>query len=118
MTQRRVRANDPARPDDRVGEFISLLHEHSMITLADAAVTEPGIKYTCDICGIDITHTIRIKCAAKECEEVDLCPNCFSEGKEVQGHRAWHPYKVVVSTLSRCCILTSAGTALYANIYT
>lgn len=47
------------------------------------------------MCGVDVTHTVHIHCAAKECEEVDLCPNCFSEGKEVQQHKAWHPYKVI-----------------------
>ncbi|WWC60212.1 uncharacterized protein I303_102778 [Kwoniella dejecticola CBS 10117] len=57
--------------------------------------TEPGIKYTCDFCHIDITHTVRIKCAMKECEEVDLCPQCFCEGKEGLRHKAWHDYKVV-----------------------
>ncbi|WRT65609.1 uncharacterized protein IL334_002554 [Kwoniella shivajii] len=74
VTQRRVR-ND-VKSDDR-------------------PVTEPGIKYTCDFCHVDITHTVRIKCAMKECEEVDLCPNCFSEGKEGLRHKAWHDYKVV-----------------------
>ncbi|KAL7419684.1 Transcriptional adapter ada2 [Cryptotrichosporon argae] len=72
VTQRRVRT-DPAKPDERLA----------------------GIKYTCDFCGIDITHTVRIKCAAKECEEVDLCPTCFLAGKEGQRHKAWHDYKVV-----------------------
>nr|XP_019012163.1 transcriptional adapter 2-alpha [Kwoniella pini CBS 10737]OCF50944.1 transcriptional adapter 2-alpha [Kwoniella pini CBS 10737] len=74
VTQRRVR-ND-AKSDDR-------------------PVTEPGIKYTCDFCHVDITHTVRIKCAMKECEEVDLCPQCFCEGKEGLRHKAWHDYKVV-----------------------
>ena len=46
--------------------------------------------------GVDITQTVRIKCAAKECDEIDLCPSCFSEGKEVQKHKAWHDYRVVV----------------------
>ncbi|KAH8088374.1 hypothetical protein HD553DRAFT_268927, partial [Filobasidium floriforme] len=54
-----------------------------------------GIQYTCDACSIDITHTVRIKCAAQGCEEVDLCPSCFSEGKELGGHKAWHDYRVV-----------------------
>ncbi len=54
---------------------------------------------------VDITHTVRIQCAHLECEEVDLCPNCFSEGKEVQSHKAWHDYKVVVSTGSSCLYL-------------
>ncbi|KAK8861484.1 hypothetical protein IAR55_002305 [Kwoniella newhampshirensis] len=75
VTQRRVRT-DAAQPDDR-------------------PVTEPGIKYTCDFCHVDITHTVRIKCAMKQCEEVDLCPSCFCEGKEGLQHKAWHDYKVV-----------------------
>lgn len=79
-----------------------------------------GIKYTCDVCkrnillllrpsssadfphrstgGADITHTVRIKCAAKECPEVDLCPSCFSKGEEKDAHKAWHDYKIVVSS--------------------
>ncbi|WWC97054.1 hypothetical protein V866_003931 [Kwoniella sp. B9012] len=74
VTQRRVRTD--AQSDER-------------------PVTEPGIKYTCDFCHVDITHTVRIKCAMKECEEVDLCPSCFCEGKEGLRHKAWHDYKVV-----------------------
>ncbi|OCF34076.1 transcriptional adapter 2-alpha [Kwoniella heveanensis CBS 569] len=75
VTQRRARV-DAAQPEDR-------------------PITEPGIKYTCDFCHVDITHTVRIKCAMKECEEVDLCPSCFCEGKEGLRHKAWHDYKVV-----------------------
>ncbi|KAJ9109281.1 hypothetical protein QFC21_000610 [Naganishia friedmannii] len=45
--------------------------------------------------GADITHTVRIKCAAKECPEVDLCPGCFSKGEEKDAHKAWHDYKIV-----------------------
>ncbi|OXG13046.1 transcriptional adapter 2-alpha [Cryptococcus neoformans Tu259-1] len=58
-------------------------------------IIEPGIKYTCDFCHVDITHTVRIKCAMKQCEEVDLCPTCFCEGKEGLQHKAWHDYMVV-----------------------
>ena len=63
----------------------------------ETRVTEPGVKVTCDFCHADITHTVRIKCAAKECEDIDVCPACFCEGKEGQRHKAWHDYKVVVS---------------------
>ncbi|KAJ9100114.1 hypothetical protein QFC19_005794 [Naganishia cerealis] len=54
---------------------------------AEGTATEPG--------GADITHTVRIKCAAKECPEVDLCPGCFSKGEEKDAHKAWHDYKIV-----------------------
>jgi hypothetical protein len=46
------------------------------------------------------THTVRIKCAAPGCEEVDLCPSCFCRGKEGGKHKRWHDYRVVVSLLS------------------
>ena len=94
VTQRRVRA-DPGS-DERTA-------------------TEPGIKYTCDCCGIDVTHTVRIKCAAKECEEVDLCPSCFCEGEEVQRHKAWHDYKVVVGICVRVELI--AGTTFTTGVY-
>ncbi|KAL7411186.1 hypothetical protein BDY24DRAFT_331249, partial [Mrakia frigida] len=54
-----------------------------------------GIIDNCDFCHSDITHTVRIKCAATGCEEVDLCPSCFCKGKEAGKHKRWHPYKVV-----------------------
>lgn len=64
--------------------------------VAAVPVTEPGISYECDSCDSDITHTIRIKCAAHGCEEIDLCVSCFTAGKEVGEHKAWHDYRVVV----------------------
>ncbi|KAF9519189.1 hypothetical protein BS47DRAFT_1379461 [Hydnum rufescens UP504] len=67
----------------------------STIQVAATVVTEPGVLYQCDSCDSDITHTIRIKCAAQGCEEVDLCPSCFCSGKEVGQHKAWHGYRVV-----------------------
>ncbi|KZT56585.1 hypothetical protein CALCODRAFT_435537 [Calocera cornea HHB12733] len=52
-------------------------------------------RYSCDTCDADITNFIRIKCAAVGCEEIDLCPKCFCEGREVGPHKAWHDYKVI-----------------------
>ncbi|EIW68866.1 hypothetical protein TREMEDRAFT_31549 [Tremella mesenterica DSM 1558] len=75
VTQRRNRA-DPDKSDTRLP-------------------AEPGIKYTCDFCSSDITHTVRIHCAALECEEVDLCVSCFLEGREGLRHKNDHPYKIV-----------------------
>lgn len=53
--------------------------------------------------GIDITHTVRIKCAHPDCTEIDICPTCFSEGNKVQKHEPWHDYKVIVSAGSDAC---------------
>ncbi|CAH7666363.1 transcriptional adapter 2 [Phakopsora pachyrhizi] len=72
----------------------------------------PGIKYNCDGCSADISHTVRIRCAQQHtistviagqpqlqaalvCESLDLCGSCFCEGKEVGRHKAWHDYCVV-----------------------
>ncbi|KZS98547.1 hypothetical protein SISNIDRAFT_462467 [Sistotremastrum niveocremeum HHB9708] len=66
--------------------------------LDETAVNEPGVQITCDSCGCDLTHSIRIKCAEPECgppEGVDLCPNCFCNGKEFNNHKRTHPYRVV-----------------------
>jgi transcriptional adapter 2-alpha len=107
LTQRRAREVDPSRPGDK-GISIRI---SSARNLTDNLATEPGIKYTCDACKlaahrapgpidalghVDITHSVRIKCAHKECDEIDLCVHCFMEGKELHNHEAWHAYKVVV----------------------
>ncbi|KDQ21201.1 hypothetical protein BOTBODRAFT_182607 [Botryobasidium botryosum FD-172 SS1] len=67
----------------------------SSAALPIPAISEPGVLYECDSCVTDITHKIRIKCAAPGCEEVDLCPSCFCQGKEVGSHKAWHDYRVI-----------------------
>ncbi|KAH9824197.1 transcriptional adapter 2-alpha [Melampsora americana] len=72
-----------------------------------------GVKYTCDGCSADISHTVKIRCAHQQtqtnntiagqnqvtsnlvCENFDLCAQCFCEGKEVGRHKAWHDYRVV-----------------------
>ncbi|KAL1672907.1 hypothetical protein EV122DRAFT_271148 [Schizophyllum commune] len=61
-------------------------------------VNEPGDQIHCDACGCDLTHSIRFKCAAPECqteEGVDICPPCFCAGKEFAGHKRTHPYRVI-----------------------
>lgn len=70
-----------------------------LVPVAPVPISEPGVLYKCDACDSDITHTIRIKCAAPGCEEVDLCPSCFCAGKEVGQHKPWHDYRVVVRML-------------------
>lgn len=111
------RCEVPVRHARRSGACLWLLSVTWSELPADAltTATEPGIKYTCDACHVDITHTVRIKCAAKECDEIDLCVSCFLEGKEIQKHQAWHPYKVVVST--HPVALLTPGTTLSADIH-
>ena len=66
-----------------------------------SAISEPGLQITCDSCGCDLTHSVRIKCADPVCEEddsaVDICPTCFCAGKEFKNHKRSHAYRVVVS---------------------
>ena len=68
------------------------------------AINEPGVQTECDGCLVDLTHSIRIKCADPACavgDGVDLCPNCFCCGKEFGKHKRGHAYRVEVSNL--CC---------------
>lgn len=62
---------------------------------------EPGLQVECDSCGVNITHSVHIRCAAEECRvtNIDLCPGCFCKGKEMGKHKASHPYRVIVSSL-------------------
>ena len=50
-------------------------------------------KFHCDICTSDCTNRIRITC--HECENYDLCVNCFSQGLYSGKHRPYHPYRVI-----------------------
>ncbi|KAG0147877.1 hypothetical protein CROQUDRAFT_42225 [Cronartium quercuum f. sp. fusiforme G11] len=88
--------------------------------IAEIRTTDPrtnsddtaGVKYTCDGCSADISHSVKIRCAHQQtvtntvagqvhtsqalvCENFDLCAQCFCEGKEVGRHKAWHDYRVV-----------------------
>lgn len=52
------------------------------------------MRYHCDVCGTDITLSVRIRCAGG-CEDFDLCGTCFCAGAQVGDHRAWHDYQVI-----------------------
>ncbi|KAF2718590.1 transcriptional adaptor 2 [Polychaeton citri CBS 116435] len=55
-----------------------------------------GIKYICNICSNDITSTVRIRCASKQCPDYDLCVTCFTEGKSNLHHDPrTHAYQVI-----------------------
>ena len=51
------------------------------------------MKFTCDSCFKDISHTVLIQCA--ECEDLDLCLECFGSGVELSAHKATHAYRVL-----------------------
>ncbi|RXM36286.1 Transcriptional adapter 2-beta [Acipenser ruthenus] len=50
-----------------------------------------GKKY-CVYCLGDVTN-LRLRCT--ECQDVELCPECFSAGAEIGNHRRWHGYLLV-----------------------
>jgi transcriptional adapter 2-alpha len=55
-----------------------------------------GVKYICNVCSNDITSTVRIRCAEKQCPDYDLCVPCFSQGKQNLHHEArTHTYQVI-----------------------
>lgn len=57
---------------------------------------DAGTKYNCDVCGADITATVRISCAEAECPDYDLCVSCFLQGDKSQKHDPQtHRYRVI-----------------------
>lgn len=52
-----------------------------------------GVRYHCDACRKDVSEISRIQCA--ECEDFDLCVECFADGVQVSSHQNDHPYRVV-----------------------
>lgn len=52
-------------------------------------------KYHCDACSNDVTNTVRIRCADKNCPDFDLCVTCFCSGSEPVKHKTSHDYRVV-----------------------
>lgn len=64
------------------------------------AAAESGVQYHCDVCGLDISSTVRISCATCAtlpgvADTYDLCCCCFLEGAESASHKPWHDYRVV-----------------------
>lgn len=51
------------------------------------------MKITCDSCFKDISHVILIQCA--ECDDLDLCVECFASGVELSQHKSSHLYRVL-----------------------
>ncbi|KAK5111288.1 hypothetical protein LTR85_012183 [Meristemomyces frigidus] len=72
-----------------------------LITKAKGAPRESGgsgggVKYICNVCSNDITSTVRIRCASKQCVEYDLCVPCFAQAKHNLHHDPrTHPYQVI-----------------------
>nr|POE87932.1 transcriptional adapter 2 [Quercus suber] len=53
-------------------------------------------RYICNVCSNDVTATVRIRCASKECADYDLCVDCFSQGKSNLHHDPrTHSYQVI-----------------------
>ncbi|KAJ6243995.1 transcriptional adapter 2-alpha [Anaeramoeba flamelloides] len=52
-------------------------------------------RICCTYCEQDISQGVIIKC--EECENVTLCPKCFSTGKQTNSHKRTHDYQVFVS---------------------
>lgn len=50
-----------------------------------------GKKY-CVYCLADVTN-LRLRCT--ECQDIELCTECFSAGAEIGNHRRWHGYQLV-----------------------
>ena len=53
-----------------------------------------SLQYQCNACRVDLTDIVRVRCAV--CDDVDLCADCFAEGKEVDHHANDHDYRIIV----------------------
>ncbi|XP_076828586.1 transcriptional adapter 2-beta [Brachyhypopomus gauderio] len=60
-------------------------------TTSPSNMADVGKKY-CVNCLADVTD-LRIRCT--DCPDIELCPECFSAGAEIGGHRRWHGYQQV-----------------------
>ncbi|CCA74732.1 related to ADA2-General transcriptional adaptor or co-activator [Serendipita indica DSM 11827] len=58
---------------------------------------DPGFIIECDSCFTNLTRSVRIRCADPVCESssIDICADCFRQGKEFGRHKAGHPYRVI-----------------------
>lgn len=55
-----------------------------------------GAKCICNICSQDVTATVRIRCASKQCPNYDLCVDCFSKAESNLHHDPrTHPFQVI-----------------------
>ncbi|KAF1819430.1 transcriptional adaptor 2 [Dissoconium aciculare CBS 342.82] len=62
----------------------------------DSGSAGGGVKYICNVCSADITSTVRIRCASKQCVDYDLCVTCFAKGESNTHHDPRsHPYHVI-----------------------
>ncbi|KAF8475589.1 hypothetical protein BDZ91DRAFT_186179 [Kalaharituber pfeilii] len=61
-----------------------------------ASKAEPGVRCHCDVCAVDVTATVRIRCAHPACTEYDLCVPCFTSGAQSGNHNcSTHSYHVI-----------------------
>ncbi|KAG8826935.1 Transcriptional adapter ada2 [Serendipita sp. 411] len=58
---------------------------------------DPGFIVECDSCFTNLTRAVRIRCADPVCEgsSIDICADCFRQGKEFGRHKAGHAYRVI-----------------------
>ena len=58
---------------------------------------DPGFIIECDSCFSNLTNSVRIRCADPACEgsSIDICADCFRQGKEFGRHKAGHKYRVI-----------------------
>ncbi|KAK0343650.1 Transcriptional adapter ada2 [Friedmanniomyces endolithicus] len=62
----------------------------------DGSSSGGGVKYVCNVCSNDITATVRVRCASKDCTDYDLCVPCFSQGLHNLHHNPrTHAYQVI-----------------------
>lgn len=78
--------------------ILRLFHKFSDYSSVVTPISaEPGFIVECDSCFTNLTHAVRIRCADPVCESssIDICADCFRQGKEFGRHKANHPYRII-----------------------
>ncbi len=101
----RGRGRSVARIRRCIGSYVYVLPESTRRNAKRKKGSEPGARtnksrspYVCDYCHKDLSTSLRVKC--NECQDFDLCLECFAVGVEITPHRNTHGYRIIDS-LSR-----------------
>ena len=70
---------------------------HFTVLFIDILCVSGREKHYCNACALDITMLVSVQCA--ECEDVDLCVECFAQGAELYSHKKTHSYRIRVRLL-------------------
>jgi hypothetical protein len=89
-------SSEEAECTSRIFLPIFTIFSENLSVLAPVSA-DPGFIVECDSCFTNLTRAVRIRCADPVCESlsIDICADCFRQGKEFGRHKAGHPYRLI-----------------------